>query len=113
MAKKRRLRAIIDNLQQVTSLDLQNSEQFNALLMKETPEAIADAIKNKLTYATIFEINNTNHYVEIHKRDWQTALEVCLDHYSSEDQEDYEKCVDIKKLIEQINSKKTKHQENA
>ena len=73
---------------------------------KEVPASIEYAIENKKTFASIFEINDSNCYIELHKNQWIQALETCILFYIEE--EDYEACNKITKLIEKIKKKPKK-----
>lgn len=106
MPKQRKIRAILDNVERYTSEELQSSQTLTELVYKETPNAIEEAIKTNSTYASIFEINNSGHYVEIHKRDWVAALSVCLSEKVSK--EDYKECSRINELITRLQKKQTK-----
>lgn len=79
MAKNsRKVKAYIENLSSYTSEELLTSETLRDLVIKEVPNAIEEAIKNKSQYATLFEVNNSNHYIDLHKKDWASALSACL-----------------------------------
>lgn len=103
MPKQRRIRAIIDHVESYSYSELVSSEQLKELVYKETPAAIEEAIKHKSQYATIFEINNTGHYVEIHKKDWIDALNVCI--AEKVEKEDYKECARLNEIIQRIESK--------
>jgi hypothetical protein len=106
MAKQRKIRAIIESVERYTSSELLSSTVLTDLVYKETPNAIEEAIKTNSTYASIFEINNSGHYVDIHKRDWIAALSVCLSENVSK--EDYKACSRINELITKLQKKQTK-----
>lgn len=106
MDKRRKVKAMIQNLDQASYEDLVKSESLRDLVIRETPLAIKLAIKNRLSFATIFEINNTNNFVEIHKRDWIPALESCIAYYV--DKENYEECTKINSVVEELKKTKTK-----
>jgi hypothetical protein len=106
MAKQRKIRAIIESVERYTSSELLSSTVLTDLVYKETPNAIEEAIKTNSTYASIFEINNSGHYVDIHKRDWIAALSVCLSENVSK--EDYKECSRINELITKLQKKQTK-----
>lgn len=110
MPKQRRIRAIIDQVESYSYSELVSSEQLKQLVYKETPLAIEEAIKHKSQYATIFEINNSGHYVEIHKTDWVDALNACITDLVAK--EDYKECARINELIQKIQSKQHKTKTN-
>jgi hypothetical protein len=100
--KKRKVKAVINNIEDATYEDLRQSLILKELVMKEVPAAIEEAIKSRSTFASLFEINDTFSFVEIHKRDWINALECCLVY--NVQKEDYEQCSKITKLINQLKS---------
>jgi hypothetical protein len=106
MNKNRPPRAVFDNIESLTAQDIQTSEVLKTLIKKETPKAIEFALDNKKTFASIFEINDSNSYIELHKNQWVQALETCILFYIEE--EDYESCNKITKLIEKIKKKPKK-----
>lgn len=109
MAKRKRpVRAIIDNIRDLSYEDIAASESLLKLLVNEVPKCIEQAHKDKKIYASLFEINATDEYIEIHRRDWNKALNKCLDYFSDPKIEDYEKCFEIKSLMNTVSMKKGK-----
>ena len=104
MKKYRPVRAIFENVGGLSAQEIESSNVLKDLLKIEVPKAIEYAIKNKKTFASIFEINDSNSYIELHKNQWIFALETCILFYVEE--EDYEACNKMTKLIESIKSKK-------
>jgi hypothetical protein len=76
------------------------NETFLNVLFKETFEAINDAFKNKRKIAVLFELDKSDHYVEIERSQWKLALQSCLDKLI--EKEDYLKCIPIKELMGKI-----------
>jgi hypothetical protein len=97
------VRAIFDNPEYLRAEDIAQSEILKSLIKQHVPLAIENSIIGNKIYASIFEINDSNHYIEIHKNHWVQALETCLVWYV--DDEDYEMCNHIKNLIHVINEK--------
>lgn len=106
MANKPPVRAIFDNVHTLTTEIITSSQPFKALLKDEVPRRVEEAHKAKKLFATIFEINTTNVYIELHKRNWVQALEACLLWYVED--EDYTTCTRIKGLIKSIKNKEHK-----
>jgi hypothetical protein len=104
MKTYRPARALFENISALKAQDIEASDILKDLLKLEVPKAIEYAIENKKTFASIFEINDSNSYIELHKNQWIFALETCILFYV--EQEDYEACNKMKKLIELIKSKK-------
>jgi sugar/nucleoside kinase (ribokinase family) len=104
--QKKVVRAIFDNIQSLTAQDIEGSNILKGLLKVEVPKAIEYAVENGKTFATIFEINTSNSFIELHKNQWIQALETCVIYYVEE--EDYESCNKITKLMELIKNKSAK-----
>jgi hypothetical protein len=103
---RRVIRAIFDNIDQLTSEHIKSSQTLIELIKIEAPKAIEDAIVNKKVYASIFEINTTNNYIDIHRRYWIDTLNTCLQWHLQDELEDYETCSHISKLIETLKKSK-------
>jgi hypothetical protein len=73
---------------------------FTKAVFKETVEGIKDAINNKKKTAILFNLDESNYYIEIDKSQWKQALQTCMDLLV--EQEDYLACSSIKKLIDKI-----------
>lgn len=103
---RRTVRALFENPQELRAEDVAKSEVLKTLLKSQIPLAIEDAIVSKKIYASVFEINDTKNYIEVHKNHWTAALETCLIWYVED--EDYEMCTHIKNLIQSIQNKSSK-----
>lgn len=77
-----------------------SNEVFSEAVYKEAVEGIRDAIKNKATTAILFEVGVSEYYVQIEKRDWIPALQICLDRFVEKEQ--YEQCIEIQEMINKI-----------
>lgn len=97
------VRAIFDNPHDLTPESVTNSSELRSLIKSEILGSIKLALDANKTYASIFEINDSSHYIDIHKKHWVQALETCLLWYVED--ENYEKCKEIKELINRINNK--------
>jgi len=104
--KRKTVRALFDNPEILRAQDIAGSEILKQLLKVHIPNSIEDAIINNKVYATIFEINDTEHFIEIHKNHWIQALETCLLWYIED--ENYEMCNHIKNIIKSIQDKSKK-----
>ena len=93
-----------ENIDHIRSEDLIESEVLIGVLKKEVPKAIKKAIKEKKTYATVFEINSFSVFVEIHKKDWINALNSCVALHM--EKEEYEACGEISKTIQSLTKNK-------
>ena len=100
---RKTVRAIFNSPELLTASEVSKSEILKDLLKKHLPTAIEDALIGNKIYAALFEINDSNSFVEVHKNHWGQALETCLVWYV--DDEDYEMCTHIKNLIHSIHDK--------
>jgi hypothetical protein len=101
--KKRPIRAMFPLDQDLTSSEIAESNILKNLLKTSVPTCISNAFNEKKIYACLFEINSTSHFIEIHKKDWISALETCVILYAED--EEYEKCSEVNILIKQIREK--------
>jgi hypothetical protein len=79
---------------------LSNNEVFSSAVFKEAFEGIKDAISTKSKTAVLFELGQSEYYIEIEKQDWEQALQSCIDKLVED--EKYEECIKIKDIIEKI-----------
>lgn len=97
------VRALFDNLDELTPDQISKSDILKELIKKHAPLAIEEAIVDKKIYASLFEINDSGQYIEVHKNQWVQALETCLLWYVED--ENYEMCTHIKNLVQTIQDK--------
>jgi hypothetical protein len=105
MASKKEapIRAIFDGVHDLSAEQVIDSQEFKRLLKEKTPKIIEDALKAGSVFATIFEINDSGCYIEIHRNDWVNALESCVAMYV--EVEDYDTCGKITTLIQEVKEK--------
>lgn len=106
MKTRKIVRAIFDNIEGLTAEDISGSEILKRLLSDNVPSSIARAHSTNQQYASIFEINTSECYVEIPKSQWVQALQTVISWHSDEKVQDYEKCAELTKLIDQIKAGK-------
>lgn len=100
MSKRQIPKAFFEPLDHIKASDLLESDSLLDMVKKETPLAIEEAFRNKKTFATIFEINGAGVYLDIPKQYWVPALETCIRFMI--EKEDFEKCIPLRNLIEEI-----------
>ena len=100
MTKRQIPKAFFEPLEAIQASDLLDSESLLTVIKKETPLAIEEAFRNKKTFATLFEINGMELYLDIPKQYWVPALEQCISYKLTE--EDFESCIKLRDLIEEI-----------
>ena len=69
-------------------------------------ECISFGLENDINDVIVFELGETGFYLEANIEDWIVSLECCITYYSM--LENYEKCIDCKKLINEIEQKTKK-----
>jgi hypothetical protein len=106
MAKRKTIRALFEDVENLSVEQIQKSEALKDLLKIQVPVAILEASQGKKQLATVFEINSTDHYIEIPKKDWVQSLETCIMWYL--ETEDYEKCSKLRDIIEDLQKKPVK-----
>lgn len=100
MGKRQIPKAFFEPLEHIKASDLLESDSLLDMVKKETPLAIEEAFRNKKTFATIFEVNGAGVYLDIPKQYWIPALETCIRFMI--EKEDFEKCIPLRNLIEEI-----------
>lgn len=81
---------------------LHKNPQVQELIYDNLILGIKDANASNKNEATIVELHSSGNYVQVSRNDWKTSLEKAQQYYSNLEQ--YEKCSEIQKLIESINS---------
>lgn len=113
MTKRLIPRALFEPLSGIQAADLIDNEPLINLIRQETPAAIEEAFRAKKTFATLFEVNMTGHFLDIPKMYWVAALEECIKLNLQE--EHFEECLKLKNLIDEIKTtprKSTKQKSN-
>jgi hypothetical protein len=97
------IRAIFDGVHDLKTEDVVKSAPFKLLLKEKTPQIIEESYKANSVFATLFEINDSGCFIELHRNDWINALEACIAMYVED--EDYNTCGKITALIHEIKDK--------
>lgn len=105
---RKTVRAFFTNIEQLSSDDIAQLETLKYLLGENIPTSIERAFNASQTYASVFEINTSEHYIEIHKSQWIKCLQTIISWYSHESVQDYEKCSELTKLVAKIREGKKK-----
>ena len=80
--------------------ELSNKEEFRGIIMRDSFRAIKDAIKNNYTTIELFNIVNLSIIIILSSLYFPTALKRISNYF--EENEEYEKCAEIKQLINKI-----------
>lgn len=81
-------------------IDLGNSEEFTNFILIKSYEAIEKAIEDNLPKVDLFNIFNLSLIVELERKHFKSVLEKITNVFLED--ENYEECSKIKKLIEKI-----------
>ena len=108
MAKRKIPRAYFDNIEHISTEDLEKLNALKTLLKDQVPKSIELAIVSKKTFASVFEINDSNNFVEIHKKDWIPALDTCIRWHVESGEENWEYCSHMAKIVESLKEKQIK-----
>lgn len=90
---------VITPLQGLQLEELLEFKPILELVRQEVSRGIERAIKGSRVDATIIEINNSGYYIEIPHKFWRNALNSCIEYYSDPEVEDFEKCLELKRVL--------------
>jgi hypothetical protein len=91
------LRGILDTLFNTNIQEILYAEAFNN---------IKNALQTKKQECTLCNIGQLETTITLSKSNWESALNTMLDHYIKI--EDYDKCSQINKLIQELNGERIK-----
>jgi hypothetical protein len=97
------IKAMFGDIQLLTAERIIPTPAFKDLLKDHVFPCIKAAFKSNKMFATIFEINSSGNFIDIQKKDWVKALNVCMSWYVEDEQ--YAICTEISGLIKEIESK--------
>tara|TARA_R110001592_G_scaffold71551_2_gene218673 strand:+ start:1461 stop:1733 length:273 start_codon:yes stop_codon:yes gene_type:complete len=84
----------------IISLEDFEAKAKKPTMMKSLVSNIAEGIEDNLESVNIAEIKNQNLILSVSKDEWKPGLEKAMEYYIEE--EEYEECLKIKRLIEKI-----------
>jgi hypothetical protein len=70
------------------------------IVIDETVVAIKEGITKNKKSINLFEISNSDFYIELKKDQWKTSLEKALEYYI--EKEEYEMCAECRDLINKL-----------
>lgn len=79
---------------------LTENVEIKEAIIEETIYAITDGISKNKKSTSLFEIADSNCYVELERKEWKSTLENVIQYYVSK--EDYNQCVKCRDLIEKL-----------
>lgn len=88
----------LDSFEDMSDYLRSNKESFFGLIIEGIKQCIGDGIE--LIDIIHFFVKDTKIVIQVKKDDWNTTLSLALEYFESV--EDYEKCIEIKNLINNI-----------
>ena len=75
-------------------------QEVRDTVMEEAIYAIKDGIEKKKSSISLFEVANSDYYIELSKDNWKPTLEHLIEIYA--EKEDYDKCAEARDLINKL-----------
>jgi hypothetical protein len=79
---------------------LTETPEIVQIVIDETIVAIKEGIAKKKKSILLFEVANSDYYIELEKDKWKSSLENALEYYV--EKEEYNKCIECRDLINQL-----------
>ena len=99
---KRKIPVFTLNVQPGASYDqLHEIPEIKEVVIEEIVYAIKDAIKRKKSKIELFEVANSNFYIELKKEQFKSSLQSAIDYFL--EKEEYDRCAECRDLINTIN----------
>ena len=70
------------------------------VVIDETLFAIKDGIEKRKKSISLFEVADSEYYIELKKDNWKSSLEKALEYYV--EREEYDKCIECRDLINKL-----------
>ena len=74
--------------------------EFMKTIQNETLYAIQEGLNKNKQSVSLFEINHSGYYIDLERENWKSSLEHILNHFEKD--EDYNKCIQCRDLIEKL-----------
>ena len=79
---------------------LTKTPEIQQIVIEETIIAIKEGIDKKKNSISLFEVANSEYYIELVKDKWKPSLEHLLEYYL--EREEYDKCIECRDLINKL-----------
>jgi hypothetical protein len=79
---------------------LNEMPEVKEVVIEEVINAIKDAIKRKKSKIELFEVADSDYYLELDKNKFKTSLETAIEYFV--EKEEYDKCIECRDLINKI-----------
>ena len=80
--------------------NLSKTPEVKKVIIDETLYAIKEGVKKNKKNIPLFEVANSNCYIELEKENWKPTLKNVLDYYI--EVEEYDKCIECRDLINKL-----------
>lgn len=98
---KRKVPVFRVSLPQGVSYDiLTKTPEIQKVVIDETVFAIKDGLGKNKKSISLFEIANSEFYIELERDKWKITLEKAIEYYAQS--EDYDKCIECRDLITKL-----------
>jgi len=74
--------------------------EIQQVVRDETMCAIKWGIEKNKDSISLFEVANSDYYIELNKNQWKPTLEKLIEYYTNK--EDYSKCIETRDLINKL-----------
>jgi hypothetical protein len=99
---KRKIPVFTLNVQPGASYDqLHEIPEVKEVVIEEIVYAIKDAIKRKKSKIELFEIANSEYYVELKKEQFKSSLQSAMNYFL--EKEEYDRCIECRDLMNSLN----------
>jgi len=79
---------------------VKSNPQVRQVVIEELVKAIKEGVNKRKKSVSLFEIHNSGMLLELERDNWKQSLENALTFYV--EKEDYNKCIEVRDLIKQI-----------
>lgn len=74
--------------------------EIRDIVLEETLFAIKEGINKKKKSISLFEVADSNYYIELEKDKWKSSLETVLNYYA--EREEYDMCIECRDLMNKL-----------
>jgi hypothetical protein len=98
---KRQIPVFRVNVQPGASYDqLHEIPEVKEVVIEEVIIAVKEAIRRKKSSIELFEVANSDYYLELKKDQFKTSLETALEYFV--EKEEYDRCIECRDLINKL-----------
>jgi hypothetical protein len=98
---KRQIPVFRVNVQSGASYDqLHEIPEVKEVVIEEVIVAIKDAVKRKKSSIELFEVANSDYYLQLNKDKFKSSLEKAIEYFV--EKEEYDRCIEVRDLINKL-----------